>query len=89
MGFESVWGAGFAPDNVVDGWRNNADALVVGSLLADQYRLAAEGIAAEAVESHFDRLVDCDPYVSGANYCARTFIIDFGLRAFRRPLLFE
>ena len=87
MGFESVWAESFAPDNVVDGWRNNADALVVGSLLADQYRLAAEGLAAEAVANHLERLVDCDPYVSGANYCARTFIIDFGLRAFRRPLL--
>jgi len=87
MGFPSIWAEDFAPDNVVDGWRNNADALVVGSLLADQYRLAAEEIASEAVANHIDRLVDCDPFSQGANYCARAFIIDFGQRAFRRPLL--
>ena len=89
MGFPSTWGQDLAPDNVVDGWRNNADALLVGSLLADQYRLAAEEIAEVAVSDHLERLLDCDPYTSGANYCARSFIIDFGQRAFRRPLLDE
>ncbi len=70
------------PDVVVDGFDNHAAALVVGDLLADQYRLLAEALA-ESVE--LAGLVPCDPAAGGRN-CARQFVVDFGLRAFRRPL---
>jgi len=74
-----------APDEVVDGYANNAEALTVTGLLADQYREVAEAIAAEAVATRLDALVSCGP---GARdrACALRFIAELGLRAFRRPL---
>ncbi len=69
-------------DEVVDGFDNHAGALVAGDLLVDQYRLLAESLA-EGID--LAGLVPCDPAAGGAN-CARSFIVDFGLRAFRRPL---
>lgn len=69
-------------DEVVDGFDNHAAALVVGDLLVDQYRLLAEGLA-EGFE--LAGRVPCDPAGGGAD-CARSFIVEFGLRAFRRPL---
>jgi len=86
LGVSSDFGAGFASDNVVDGFFNNAEALTVSGLLADQYRDAAENIAAQAVTFHLDTLLSCDPVEDGQAYCAAVFIRDLGGRAFRRPL---
>ncbi|MEZ4240777.1 MAG: DUF1592 domain-containing protein [Myxococcota bacterium] len=72
----------FASDPVVDGFRNDANALVVGDLLADQYRAEAEDIAAQA---DLPSLLACD-VTQGDAACATAFVEDFGLRAFRRPL---
>ena len=49
LGVSSDYGKSFAADNVVDGFFNNAEALTVTGLLADQYRDAAENIAAQAI----------------------------------------
>ncbi|MCB9743275.1 MAG: DUF1592 domain-containing protein [Alphaproteobacteria bacterium] len=83
LGLPSTWGEGFASDEVVEGFNNDAEALRVSSLLADQYRVAAEALAWEA---DVEALLPCDPYAIGRANCAQAFIEDFGLRAFRRPL---
>jgi len=82
LGFASSYGQGFATDEVVDHFDNDAGALGVPPLLADQYRAAAEALATEA---DIDALLPCDAAMDDA-ICAATFIEDFGLRAFRRPL---
>lgn len=80
--------AAFAPDNVVDGYTNDATASVVSGLLADQYRVAAETIADDLV-ADLDAVLPCDPASAGEAECAEAFVLDFGRRAFRRPLADE
>ncbi len=82
LGVSSDPAASFAADDVVAGFDNNAGVLDVSSLLADQYRAAAESLAAETVIAP---LLPCAPEGAEAA-CATLFIEDFGLRAFRRPL---
>ena len=84
FGFDSKWGASFTADTVVNGFDNNASALKVTPLLADQARRAAEEIAELAMQSP-GGLVPCDP-AAGDAACADKFIDSFGKRAFRRPL---
>jgi len=84
LGLEAAPGEGFAPDEVVDGFDNDADALAVDPLLADQYRAAAEALAYQA---DLDPLLPCEGTEDTEDTaCAAAFIEDFGLRAFRRPL---
>lgn len=73
----------FAADTDVDGFRNDAEALTVGPLLADQYRSSAEALA-DAVD--LDALLPCDPWTLGQKACATVFTEDLGTRAFRRPI---
>jgi hypothetical protein len=80
--------AAFAPDNVVDGYTNDAGAAVVSGLLADQYRVAAEAIADDLV-ADLGAVLPCDPTSDGESECAEAFVLDFGRRAFRRPLADE
>ena len=55
-------------------------------IAADQYRTAAETLAASAVKN-LSTLVSCKPTdATTEEACAKTFITDFGLRAYRRPL---
>jgi uncharacterized membrane protein YgcG len=84
FGFDSKWGASFTADTVVNGFDNNASALKVTPLLADQARRASEDIAELAMMSP-GALVPCDP-ATGDAACASKFIDSFGKRAFRRPL---
>ncbi|WP_052376757.1 DUF1592 domain-containing protein [Chondromyces apiculatus] len=84
FGIESTWGAGFSADTVVNGFDNNAAALRVSPLLADQIRRAADEIAAKALENP-GSLLSCAP-ASGDAACAQALIESFGPRAFRRPL---
>lgn len=72
-----------AADVSVEGFSNDAEALVVSSLLADQYRALAEEIADEV---SVDALLECNPAEIGATNCAHQFIESFGTRAFRRPI---
>jgi hypothetical protein len=83
VGVDLAAGSSFASDVAVDGYRNDAEALTVSSLLADQYRTAAEDIASALT---VDDLLPCSPTEVGATTCAVLFIDDFGQRAFRRPL---
>ncbi|MEM6925676.1 MAG: DUF1592 domain-containing protein, partial [Myxococcota bacterium] len=75
--------ASLAADQVVEGFRNDAHALVVNGLLADQYRTAAEAVGQSF---DVDAALPCDPSSEGEVACATDFVREFGLRAFRRPL---
>ena len=74
-----------APDPVVRGFDNQAEALRVTPLLADQLRAAAEQIATEALRTP-GRVLPCTPAAGEEPQCAARFIEVFGARAFRRPL---
>jgi hypothetical protein len=76
----------FPPDEAGLGFTNNADALVVTSLLAEAYMTASTTMATAAVVNNFSTLVTCDPTAVGEDACATQFITQFGARAFRRPL---
>lgn len=69
------------------GFRNSAEFLTVQSLVAEKYMAAAEEIAATvALEPG---VVPCEPDVGAEMTCGRTFIREFGERAYRRPLADE
>ncbi|MCY0988603.1 DUF1592 domain-containing protein [Nannocystis sp. ILAH1] len=68
------------------GFNNNADALVVTSLLAEGYLGAAEALAEEAVKDLPALLRGCDVKTEGEDACAEQFITEFGRSAYRRPL---
>lgn len=85
LGAPTDLGLAFAPDTVVQGFSNNADALVVSGLLADQYREAAETVA-DTLAADLGKHLGCDPVADGEAECAATFITNFGKQAFRRPL---
>ena len=85
FGIESNWGDAFAPDNVVHGYNNNAAALKVSSLLADQYMNAAEEIANQVMYSRANEILSC-PVTERNLACAEDFLLDYGRRIFRRPL---
>lgn len=77
---------GFVAEEESLGFDNQAAALGVTQLLAEQYMRASEQIAARAV-LHPERLMrGCDPAAQGAFACADLLIQGFGARAFRRPL---
>jgi len=77
----------FPAEEIRLGFDNNASALTVSPVLAEQYLLAAETIATNAVEASWSRLVPCDPAgPAGADACATQFIATFGEAAYRRPL---
>jgi uncharacterized protein DUF1592/uncharacterized protein DUF1588/uncharacterized protein DUF1595/uncharacterized protein DUF1587/cellulose binding protein with CBM2 domain/uncharacterized protein DUF1585 len=77
----SQWGQSLPAEEVVHGFDNNADERAVGQLLTDKLLAAAEEAATQAVTT-LSRHVSCAP----GEECAKQFIQDFGLRAFRRPL---
>jgi hypothetical protein len=76
---------GFAPDALNGFAFSSSIDFIVDGRLGPQYRDAAQAIASRAVsdESVFDRIVPCAASDAG---CRDTFVADFGLRAFRRPL---
>jgi hypothetical protein len=76
----------FPPDELGAGFTNNADALVVGSLLAEAYMTASTTMATAAVKGDLNKLLGCDSKAMGEDVCATQFITQFGTRAFRRPL---
>jgi hypothetical protein len=79
----STWGASFPPDDVVNGFDDNAAALRVGPLLVDKYAGAAEEIAALVIKDPA-KLAPCA--ANGDDACAANLIPDVGARIFRRPL---
>ena len=76
-------GDAFAPDNVINGFSQNASVPTVSGLLADQYRAAAEALADHVVANQ-DEFLDCDP--AEGPTCAEAFVRSFAGRAFRRPV---
>jgi hypothetical protein len=77
----------FPPEDFVNGFRNQYQALTVSPLLAEAYGTAAEKIAAEAFrrgDAH--GLIPCKPLAGKEAVCRKRFIETFGRRAFRRPL---
>ncbi|HYQ45532.1 MAG TPA: DUF1592 domain-containing protein [Polyangiaceae bacterium] len=66
------------------GFRNNADYLGVSTLVAQGYVDAAEQFL-DAIAAN-QTFLSCTPSAGAEMDCARTFIQNFGKRAFRRPL---
>lgn len=81
LGDDSAPAHAFVADEVRGGFPNNATA--ADALQIDQYRAAAAALAETAANNRFDEWIECD---RNDESCARTFIADFGRRAFRRPL---
>jgi hypothetical protein len=87
LGTSSTPAAGFPTEERRLGFDNNSEALSVPPLLAEQYLLAAEQLAGEAVQPQsLSRLVPCDPAAAGVDACGAQFIAAFGKKAYRRPL---
>lgn len=82
----------FAPDEEANGFDNQASALVVSPLLAEQYLSAAEDLAARHADNLLTNLPACTGGSMDQTSCERdaeAFIRSFGLRTFRRPLTSE
>ncbi len=75
----------FVPEEEAMGFDNQAVALGVTQILAEQYMVAAEQIATRAVDK-LDTLLPCQPVAGEERSCVEKFIVDFGRRAYRRPL---
>lgn len=69
----------------VRGYDNNASVADVTSRHIDEYLAEAEDLAVRAVATKKVELVSCDPTTDAVG-CARTFLQQFGRRAYRRPL---
>jgi hypothetical protein len=79
--------AQFPPEDFVNGFRNQYQALSVSPILAEAYSRAAERLAANAFRRGDSRgLIPCKPASETDAACATEFVRTFGLRAFRRPL---
>src|SRR5207247_1575759 len=77
----------FPPEDYVNGFKNQYEALSVSPILADAYSRAAERLAANAFRCGDSRgLIPCKPVSETDAACRTQFIRSFGRRAFRRPL---
>jgi hypothetical protein len=80
LGTTTDYSANLPADSTANGFDDDADALEVDQLFADEARINAEAIAAA-----FDLgSIGCAP--SAGDACARTFATAFGQKALRRPL---
>jgi hypothetical protein len=77
----------FPPEDFVNGFKDQYEALTVTPLLAEVYGNAAEQLAADAfLRGDFHGLIPCKPASDNDAACRTKFIETFGRRAFRRPL---
>ena len=77
----------FPPEDYVNGFKNQYQALSVSPLLTEAYSRAAEKLAANAFRRGDSRgLIPCKPSSESDAACRVKFIRTFGRRAFRRPL---
>ncbi len=76
-GVQSTYGRSFVADPVIHNFDNNARALKMSPLLAEQLREAAEAVAAS---------MTIPPCSSAPRACARELLVRLGRRAFHRPL---
>ncbi len=74
----------FTPDPELLGFDDQAVALTVSPLQAEQYMTAAEALSANAI-GHLSEILPCDP-AADPDACAHAFIETFGKKAYRRPL---
>ncbi|WP_437580357.1 DUF1592 domain-containing protein [Sorangium sp. So ce887] len=86
LGDDSAPADAFVIEEEALGFNNQAAALGVTSLLAEQLMKASEKIAERAARDLERLLEGCDPAVQGPEVCADELITRFGKRAFRRPL---
>lgn len=78
----------FPPEDFVNGFKNQFQAQSVSPLLEEAYSAAAEKIARNAFRGGDTRgLIPCKPAAAADAACRDKFIREFGLKAFRRPLL--
>ena len=74
----------FPPEDVVNGFTNQAAGQSISPLMAVDYARAAGKLARNAARSGaLARLIPCDKARAG---CGAEFVRSFGERAFRRPL---
>ncbi|KYF70586.1 DUF1592 domain-containing protein [Sorangium cellulosum] len=88
LGDETRPARGFVPEEESLGFNNQAAALVVSPLLAEQYMAAAEGIAERAAGKLLGEAPACREAAGGAA-CREeiaALVASLGKRAFRRPL---
>ncbi|WP_437962740.1 DUF1592 domain-containing protein (plasmid) [Sorangium sp. So ce119] len=88
LGDDSRPARGFVPEEESLGFNNQAAALVVSPLLAEQYMTAAEGIAERAAGKLLGEAPACREAAGGAA-CREeiaALVASLGKRAFRRPL---
>ena len=77
----------FPPEDYVNGFKNQYEALSVSPILADAYSRSAERLAADAFRRGDSRgLIPCKPASEDDAACRTQFIQTFGRRAYRRPL---
>lgn len=77
----------FPPEDFVNGFKDQYEALTVTPLLAEAYGDAAEKLAADAfLRGDYHGLIPCKPTSDNDTACRTKFIKAFGRRAFRRPL---
>ncbi len=74
--------ARMAPEEESLGFDNNARALQVAPLHAEQFMEAAETLASRVMS----RFATLSPCTEQTRDCAKDFIVSFGTRAWRRPL---
>ncbi|HET6585488.1 MAG TPA: DUF1592 domain-containing protein [Nannocystaceae bacterium] len=75
----------FAAEEELNGFDNNGAVRTVGELHAEQYMMAGEMLAAEAIADPA-ALLGCDVDVVGEDACVDAFVRRFARRAYRRPL---
>jgi hypothetical protein len=77
----------FPPEDYVNGFKNQYQALSVSPILAEAYSRSAERLAANAFRRGDSRgLIPCKPASDADAACRTKFIRTFGRRAFRRAL---
>ncbi len=86
LGDTSAPAKAFTDEEVGLGFTNNANVQTVSDLLAEQYETAAIALAKAALASDRTAFLGCDPNLAGQDVCARSFIVSFGGRAYRRAL---
>jgi len=85
LGTNSQPALAFLSDTNATGFDNNGDLLSLSPVRLDQYRQAADALAAEALAPPLRaNILTCDPTAGDA--CISTFVTTFGARAYRRPL---
>ncbi|WP_437636942.1 DUF1592 domain-containing protein [Sorangium sp. So ce854] len=88
LGDDSRPARGFVPEEESLGFNNQAAALVVSPLLAEQYMTAAEGVAERATGKLLGEAPACREAAAGAACRGEiaALVASLGKRAFRRPL---